>query len=449
MKVETLIAGGGLAGLSCARELSRASRSYLLVEKEKESGGLCRTVFSKGFTFDYTGHFLHFHKEETKKWVMEFLGDGFKQRTRHAVIYSNGTYSEYPYQENNAGLPSSVVRENVLGYMEAALLRKFKGVDPGRAKDFKQWCREAFGEGLSRNFMFPYNEKLWKTPLQRLTTHWMGRFVPSARIAEVLQGAFVKQASQSGYNATFLYPDQGGISALPNAIGKNLPNLWRGIGIEQLYLSKRLAVLSNGLEVQFDRLVSSLPLPRLAALTADLPASLAGASRKLKATSIYNINLGIKGPQPVPYSWVYFPEKEFLFHRAGSVSACVPTAAPPGHSSLYVEFSYIGKAPNSKVLGEYALSKLRALKWIRKNSQVVTRVDLNLPGAYVLYDAHRDSATAGLLEFYRRKNVFCVGRYGRWEYGSMESAIEQGRGAAGEILGKTAPRVLTIPRGTA
>lgn len=160
MKVETLIAGGGLAGLSCARELSRASRSYLLVEKEKESGGLCRTVFSKGFTFDYTGHFLHFHKEETKKWVMEFLGDGFKQRTRHAVIYSNGTYSEYPYQENNAGLPSSVVRENVLGYMEAALLRKFKGVDPGRAKDFKQWCREAFGEGLSRNFMFPYNEKL-------------------------------------------------------------------------------------------------------------------------------------------------------------------------------------------------------------------------------------------------------------------------------------------------
>jgi protoporphyrinogen oxidase len=258
--------------------------------------------------------------------------------------------------------------------------------------------------------------------------------VPSARIAEVLEGAFVKQASQSGYNATFLYPDQGGISALPKAIAKNLPNLWRGIGIERLDLSKRRAVLTNGLEVQFDRLVSSLPLPRLAALTADLPASLAKASRKLKATSIYNINLGIKGPQPAPYSWVYFPEKEFLFHRAGSVSACVPTAAPRGHSSLYVEFSYAGKAPSPKALGEHALDKLKALKWIEKNSQVVTRVDLNLPGAYVLYDAQRDGATAGLLDFYRRKKVFCVGRYGRWEYGSMESAIEQGREAAGKIL---------------
>ena len=270
MKVATLIAGGGLAGLSCARRLAEAGRPYLLVEQARETGGLCRTIRSKGFTFDYTGHFLHFQKPYLKEWVLNLLDGRLKERKRHAVIYSQGTYSEYPYQENNAGLPTATLRENVLGYLEAQLGQRFGGVRPAQAEDFKRWCLEAFGPGISRHFMFPYNEKLWKMPLHRLTTHWMGRFVPSPRVAQVLQGAFRKQSSQSGYNASFLYPDQGGISVLPRAIGEGLPNLWRGVGIESLDLPRKTAKLASGLEVQYETLVSSLPLPRLAAITRGL-----------------------------------------------------------------------------------------------------------------------------------------------------------------------------------
>ncbi len=435
MKVETLIAGGGLAGLSCARELHSAFHPYLLVEKEREAGGLCRTVLDRGFTFDYTGHFLHFQKEEMKEWVLHLVGGGLKTRTRHAVIYSQGTYSEYPYQENNAGLPSQTVRENVLGYLEAALRRRFLGADPSRAGDFKTWCLQAFGPGLSKHFMFPYNEKLWKFPLSHLTTHWMGRFVPSPRVLEVLHGAFTRRPSASGYNATFLYPDQGGISILPRAIGRGLPGVWTGVGLRSLDLLKGKAHLTNGREVEYGRLVSSLPLPRLAALSRGLPATLARSIRDLKATSIYNINLGLKGKQPIPYSWVYFPEKEFMFHRAGSVSACVPTVAPQGHASLYVEFSYRNGKPDAGKLGKHALRKLKELGWIQRERQIVSRVDLNLPGAYVIYDGKRDETVAGLLAFFRKHRVLSVGRYGRWEYGSMESAMEQGLTAAREILG--------------
>lgn len=435
MKVETLIAGGGLAGLSCARELHQASRPYLLVEKEKDPGGLCRTVLDRGFTFDYTGHFLHFQKPSLEEWVRPFLGKRFKRRTRHAAVYSRGTYSEYPYQENNAGLPPAVVRENVLGYLEAALKRRFLGLDPAQAHDFKTWCLQSFGAGLSRNFMFPYNEKLWKTPLTRLTTHWMGRFVPSPRISEVLKGAFSRQNSVAGYNSTFLYPDEGGISALPRSIARNLPNLWMGVGLQSLDLSRKAAVLTSGLEIRYNRLVSSLPLPGLAGRTKGLPGSLRRAAGKLKATSIYNINFGIRGPQPLPFSWVYFPEKEFRFHRAGSVSACVPTVAPKGHASLYVEFSYRGTRPDPRALGRHALQKLTELGWIQNERQVVSRVDLDLPNAYVLYDGDRDAAVSGLLAYFEKNGVHSVGRYGRWEYGSMESAMEQGITAARKIIG--------------
>jgi protoporphyrinogen oxidase len=278
--------------------------------------------------------------------------------------------------------------------------------------------------------MFPYNSKLWKIPMTRLTTRWMGRFVPSPKIRQVLGGALRRRNSDSGYNATFLYPDRGGISVLPQALARDLPNLWRGVGLKSLISGQGMATLTTGTQVRFDRLVSSLPLKALAALTLDLPFRLKRAAASLRAVSIYNLNLGVRGRQPMPYSWVYFPEPEFLFHRAGSVSACVPTAAPAGCYSLYVEFSYSGRKPDPGRLYRHALGKLRGLGWIRSPKDVVARVGLDLPGAYVVYDEKREGIAGDLLAFYRERGIHPVGRYGLWEYGSMESALKQGLAAA-------------------
>ncbi|HET9870502.1 MAG TPA: FAD-dependent oxidoreductase, partial [bacterium] len=261
------------------------------------------------------------------------------------------------------------------------------------------------------------------------------RFVPAPRVAEVVKGAFTRENSVSGYNATFLYPERGGISALPRALGEGLPNLWTGVGLTGLDLKRRRARLSNGLEVRYGRLVSSLPLPALLRLSEGLPPAVRRAAASLKATSIYNVNFGFRGPQPVSYSWVYFPGKEFLFHRAGSVSACVPGQAPPGHFSLYVEFSYgPGRRPDPAAWGRHALARLRELGWVKPGQAPVTRVDLDLPGAYVVYDAAREERVGALTGFLARRGVQTVGRYGLWEYGSMESAMDQGRRAARALL---------------
>jgi hypothetical protein len=132
----------------------------------------------------------------------------------------------------------------------------------------------------------------------------------------------------------------------------------------------------------------------------------------------------------MPYSWVYFPGAEFLFHRAGSVSACVPTTALAGCYSLYVEFSYSGRKPDPGRLYRHTLGKLRGLGWVHSEKDILTRVDLDLPGAYVIYDEKREGIVGDLLAFYRKRGIHPVGRYGLWEYGSMESALKQGLAVA-------------------
>jgi protoporphyrinogen oxidase len=62
--------------------------------------------------------------------------------------------------------------------------------------------------------VFPYNEKLWNYPLNKLTTKWLGRFVPSTTLDDILNGLINDKSSEIGYNAYFYYPEKGGIEAI-------------------------------------------------------------------------------------------------------------------------------------------------------------------------------------------------------------------------------------------
>lgn len=63
-KLETLIIGAGISGLSYA---VNSNEDYLIVEKDSSAGGLCRTFYEKEFVWDYAGHFFHFANPDIKK----------------------------------------------------------------------------------------------------------------------------------------------------------------------------------------------------------------------------------------------------------------------------------------------------------------------------------------------------------------------------------------------
>jgi phytoene dehydrogenase-like protein len=53
-----VVAGAGLAGLSCAAHLRGPK---FIFDRERRPGGTARSVSVGGFTFDFTGHLLHLH----------------------------------------------------------------------------------------------------------------------------------------------------------------------------------------------------------------------------------------------------------------------------------------------------------------------------------------------------------------------------------------------------
>jgi hypothetical protein len=55
---------------------------------------------------------------------------------------------------------------------------------------------------------------------------------------------------------------------------------------------------------------------------------------------------------------------------------------------------------------------------------------VEIPHAYVLYDDAYGPAKTEILRFLEHARILTAGRYGQWEYSSMEDAILGGRASA-------------------
>jgi len=412
---ETVFVGGGISCLAAARKFRGDS---ILFEREDRVGGLCRTEEVRGFSFDRTGHLLHLRDKRVERLVGGLLEGNLVSRIRNSWIYSHGVYTRYPFQSNFFGLPPDVVAECLLGVVRAREKKQSQ-------KNFAEWVLSTFGEGVARHFMFPYNRKLWTVPPRTLTTEWMGRFVPRPDLEKVIAGALSDAHDDSGYNAFFLYPERGGIESLVRALAAGVRNTVCGVGVKRIDLKKRRLTLTTGDRVGFGRLVSCAPLPELVKMTRPVPDRGSKAAGKLRWASVYNLNLGIRR-EDTDRHWVYVPENRLALYRFGYASNFSEHTAPRGRANVYTEVAYSRRRPLRRGIRSRVIKDLIEIGAIRSKRDVLVTQQNHLEYAYAIYDKNRSRAVATCLEFLESKDIHPVGRYGRWEYGTMEDALLQG-----------------------
>ncbi len=433
----TLIVGAGLTGLSCAYHLGAG---YLLIEKEDEPGGMVRTHNRhNGFLCDGTGHWLHLRQPHMKQLVETLLPGGLEEHERKAVIHLHEVFTPYPFQANTYGLPREVVLDCLLGLLKARHPEDF-GLQPpsGAPRSFRDWVVRAFGEGIARHFMIPYNEKLLGVSLDELRPEYAERFIPRPSLEDVVKGALGFSRESLGYNARFVYPRNGGISALPRAFASALPQPpnYR-VSLESVELGTRLARLSDGRQVRYQHLVNTMPLPTFLACATDLPPEIQEAARQLRATTVHYLDVGVRGTGQADshHHWVYFPEPQYVFYRVGSYSAVHAGSAPAGCRSYYVEMS--GGAEEwlrrPEELKQRVAADLRRARILSDQDEILFMEQCQIPFAYVIFDQNYERSRKTILDYLAQVGVITGGRWGGWGYGGMEDAMLDGQAAAGRV----------------
>ncbi len=418
-----LILGAGLTGLSAAVHLRDHRVPCRLLERSTEVGGHARTREVRGFRFDLTGHLLHLRDPALRERVLGWLdGDGL-ELDRRSRVQSRGTLTRYPFQSNAHGLPPRVAYDCVMGFLAA------RTAPPGPPpRSFAEFCRQRFGDGISEHFMIPYNERLWGVPADEIACDWCDRFVPVPTVEQVIAGAVGLADEEVGYNARFLYPRRG-IGALATAMHRELG--WTaelGVAPTAVDLAHREVHFPDGV-ARYEALVSTIPLPSLVRLLVAAPTEIRAAAAALRATHLHYLDVGVEAPARADHHWVYLPEPEQPFYRIGCYSNLSPELAPPGKSNYYVEL--VDRAPPAlDRLVPRVAAALRALGYIGPTDAIGFVEARRLEPAYVLLDHHHAAATAQLHEFFAAHGVFSAGRYGGWNYSSMEDALAFGRDAA-------------------
>ena len=443
----TVIVGAGLCGLSAAYHLQEGKADYLLLERNREVGGLARTVTYDGFSFDHAIHVLYSRDPYATDLICNVLleGNTHKQR-RRSYCYAAGVYVQYPYQTNNYGLPPTVIVKNILGLIEARYERPLGGAP----SHFEAWIYQTYGRGIAEHFMIPYNRRQWAWDLREMSYEWVADRIPMPEIADVLRGALQAQSTRYGSNHEFWYPREGGIEALPRAFLHRIPpeRLWLDATVVAVDGLRREVLLADGRRVRYDHLISTMPLPALVALLGDgAPSDIKQCAAGLKHNTVHTVNIGLDGTDlgtEEAAHWIYFSEEGTLFHRASFPCNFSPAMVPPGCSSIQVEISESAYRPcNRAALVEQSLTHLVRVGILKEGDARptsdggrvrVARV-VTLDPAYIIYDVKHRENTQAVKSYLRGLGIVTSGRFGEWEYLNMDHAILSGKAAAEAAAG--------------
>jgi UDP-galactopyranose mutase len=489
-----VVIGAGPTGLSAAYHLGADA---LLIEGREEVGGWCRSITDSGFTFDYAGHIMFTNDPYVLQLYEMLLGDNMHWQDREAWIYSKATYTRYPFQGALYGLPPEVIKECIVGAIEARfgslsnprhgdtapatadytgperrgmfepLLRKeagvagsvrpgYHGTDRRRAlakgppRNFEEFIYKVWGAGIAKHFAIPYNQKLWAVPLSEMETSWLGGRVPLPNLEEMIDGALQPVGKPMGPNARFGYPLRGGFQALMDGFLPHLEGELR-LGTRVTGISPRQRTLrtSDGRTVAYEQLISTMPLPALVNLIGhEAPAAIQNAAAALRHVSVRCVNIGVGREALTEKHWIYYPE-DTVFHRIFVQGNASPHCNPPGGFGLTCEITYSPAKPlawEGEALIRRCIEDCIRVGIFDTDDPIICANQVDMPVAYVVYDHDRAANVDLIRAWLSEYDIILAGRYSEWEYYNSDHAFIAGRKAAEQARAALQEQFMAFPR---
>lgn len=306
-----LILGAGPAGLAFANKLQQLGEdSFLVLEKEYEAGGLCRSVQIDGSPFDIGGgHFLDVRRPHVNKFLFGFMPeDEWDRYDRDSRIMVNGNLINHPIESNIWQMQIS----DQVEYLKSIAVA---GCNLGASmpEAFVDWIYWKLGAKVAEDYMIPYNQKMFSKELNQLGTYWLEK-LPNVSFEETLLSCLTKKAygTQPGH-AQFYYPQKYGYGELWLRMATAIEDrIEYNKSVRDIDFNTKTVITADGVRYHADTIVTTIPWLEFDNITG-MPEDIKESIRELKFSSIQteyfpdNLN--------TPCQWIYFPDPKISYHR--------------------------------------------------------------------------------------------------------------------------------------
>ena len=447
--MDTIIFGAGPAGLAGARKLAENNKSVIVFEKEKQVGGISKTLKFKGCHFDLGGHRFFTKSEEVNKLWDKTLGKDFLERPRLSRMYYRNKFFSYPVKPFEALFKLGLIESVLIGFSYI----KSKIFPYKEEKNFTQWVSNRFGKRLYLHFFKSYTEKLWGIPCEEIQAEWVAQRIKGLSFRTVIKNALFpsKKGSPKTLIDKFRYPKYG-----PGMMYEKMAEDIKKMGGE-IFTEREIVKIShsdfkvenaavrdkNGREEIYsaDYFLSSMPITALIKrMSPAVPPEVLAAANNLHYRSFITISVILNCPVPFPDTWIYIHSPEVKMGRIQNFKRWSPyMVSGKNKTALGLEYfcSEGDELWNMKDadlinLGLEELEKIRLGKKADFADGFVARV----PKAYPVYDAGYKQNIKTIRRYLDKfKNLQPIGRYGMFKYNNMDHSILTGLYAAENILG--------------
>ncbi|MBQ9829699.1 MAG: NAD(P)/FAD-dependent oxidoreductase [Akkermansia sp.] len=263
MKKTVLIIGGGPAGLTAALELARKGWSNVTVlEREKQLGGISRTLEYQGNRIDIGGHRFFSKSDKVMQWwkdIMPLQGApscddlllnrsvsltpyGPNPEKEDCVMLVRSRLSRILFLRRFFNYPVSLSADTLLNLGPVRVFKMgisylWSLIRKRREKSLEDFFINRFGRELYKTFFRDYTAKVWGVPCNQIGADWGAQRVKGLSVTKVIAHALGKlvfwkkrnkQRGETSLIEEFWYPKYG-----PG-------QLWETVGAEAEKLGVRI-----------------------------------------------------------------------------------------------------------------------------------------------------------------------------------------------------------------
>lgn len=398
-QVKYLILGAGPAGLTIANCLKKKGiHSFLVLEKEHEAGGLCRSRDVDGSPLDIGGgHILDVRRPTVNDFLFGFMPeDEWDKYDRISKIAIGKEMIDYPFEANIWQL---LLEEQVQHLIAISKAGCNNGI--ARPDKFSEWIPWKLGEKIANDYMIPYNKKIWSMDLDRLGTYWLDK-LPNVSFEETLLSCLEHKSygSLPGH-AQFYYPKKYGYGELWLRMAEAIKdNIEYEVNVNEIDFSNNIVNHKYKAEI----IINTIPWTTFTTID--------GANQmfidnlgKLEYTSV--VTKYYEESINTDASWAYFPDQELEYHR------------------IMYRTTF---CPNSK--GYWTETNLKRCDLQDDHWHYINEY------AYPVSTIEKPQAIQAILEFARSKRVYGLGRWGEWQHYNSDLTVELAMKFAEELISK-------------
>jgi len=434
MKIAVL--GAGLTGLELGRKLGELGEDFIILEKEPQVGGLCRTNKTGEYYWDFAVHAIYSRSKE----AMDFFNSlplEYQHSDRNVKIFIFGKSKkryciEYPFENGVRELPLKEKLECVLGYLAGRITKR-------KANNLEEWIDNSLGFGIAKYFMVPYNSKIWNCNLSDISLDLVSAKIEPASAIKFIKSVFWEKTVGRKYQSKFIYPRKG-IQALCDYITKDIKNNIRLCSsVERLTRqgSKWTIAVSDGGVFEADMIISTIPLVELLKKV-DI-SGIEKEYKELKWNNTFFIMVGLKKGSKFNLindcHWVFFKGDE-IFYRITLMHNFSNEFLPTLVAEVTEKGDILDKTKD-EIKNAVVKDLLRI--GILGSLNEIAETDIKRVGyTYAIPSVGLNDIKIKIKNLLEKHNLFLVGRNGNWDYINMDGVYLKVRDSLPEILKKVA-----------